>query len=89
MFPVREVDTMIADLFQKVKARDGNFRLFAENIVLRFVGAAVFRQLAINFTVSWRNDALPNKAYRQRAGVRRIGRRLRVKSAAPVRHWCF
>ena len=24
MFPVREVDTMIADLFQKVKARDGD-----------------------------------------------------------------
>ena len=46
MFPVREVDTMIADLFQKVKARGGNFRLFAENIVLRLVCAIVFRQLA-------------------------------------------
>ena len=31
MFPVREVDTMIANLLQKVKAQDGNFRLFAEN----------------------------------------------------------
>ena len=89
MFPVREVDTMIADLLQKVKVRGGNFRLFAENIVLRFVGAAVFRQLAINFTVSWRNDALPNKAYRQTAGARRRDRRSRVQSAVPVRHWCF
>ena len=89
MFPVREVDTMIADLIQKVKARGGNFRLFAENIVLRFVGAAVFRQLAIKFSVSWRDDEFPNKAYRQRAGVRRIGRRSRVQSAVPVRHWCF
>ena len=89
MFHVREVDTMIADLFQKVKARDGNFRLFAENIVLRFVCTAFYRQLADYFTVSWRDDKLPNKAYRQTAGARRGGRRSHVQSAVPVRHWCF
>ena len=89
MFPVREVDTMIADVFQKVKARGGNFWLFAENIVLRFVGAAFYRQLADYFTVSWRDDEFPNKAYRQTAGARRRDRRSRVQSALPVRHWCF
>ena len=89
MFHVREVDTMIANLFQKVKARDGNFRLFAENIVLRFVCTAFYRQLADYFTVSWRDDEFPNKAYRQTAGARRRDRRSRVQSAVPVRHWCF
>ena len=55
----------------------------------RFMCAAFYRQLADYSTVSWRDDEFPNKAYRQRAGVRRIGRRSRVQTAVPVRHWCF